>query len=237
MRTKRPTSVLVIAIFHFVFGGLGLLCGLPALVMQASGMGRVGAAPPAGATQQQIEMQEMQVRVQQRTEQEAPLQKTLAPINMVINLLLSLVLVVAGFGLVKMLPWGWWGSVVYAAASILMQIYLILFNLLYSMPIGGRILDEELKSRPTLQPLAGFLQLIIPLAIGLAVLGLIYPTIVLIVMSRPKVRAAFRGESADADNDDNFDGAATDRRGRREDEYDEEPRGGGEPDDRFGPAR
>jgi hypothetical protein len=236
MRTNRPTSVLVIAIFHFIFGGLGLLCGLPGFVMQASGVGRAGmAAPPAGATQQQKEMQEMQVRLQQRTEQEAPVQKTLGPVNIVINLVLSLVLVVAGFGLVKMLPWGWWGSVVYAAASILMQIYLILFNLFYSMPISGRILDEELKSRPTLQPLAGFLQLIIPLAIGFAVLGLIYPIIVLIVMSRPKVRAAFN--RATADGVDEFEDDPRDRGGRREDEYDDEPRGGDEPDDRFGPAR
>ena len=237
MRTKRPTSVLVIAIFHFIFGGLGLLCGLPSLVMQASGMGRAGAAPAAGATQQQVEMQEMQAQVQQRTEKEAPLQKTLGPINLVANLLLSLILVIAGFGLVKMQPWGWWGSLAYAGASILMQIYLILFNVFYSMPIAGRILDEELKSRPTLQPLAGFLQLIIPLAIGLAVLGLIYPTIVLIVLSRPKVRAAFRGHTADADGADDFDDDTRDRRGRREDEYDEEPRNGGAPDDRFGPAR
>ena len=28
MPPKRPTSVLVIAIFHFIFGGLGLCCGL-----------------------------------------------------------------------------------------------------------------------------------------------------------------------------------------------------------------
>ena len=28
MPTKRPTSVLVIAIFHFIFGGFGLIAGL-----------------------------------------------------------------------------------------------------------------------------------------------------------------------------------------------------------------
>jgi hypothetical protein len=236
MRTKRPTSVLVIAIFHFIFGGLGLLCGLPGFVMQASGMDRAASAG-AGQTQQQKELHEMQERVKQRTEQAAPLTAPFLLVNMVLNLLISLLLVVAGFGLVKMQPWGWWGSVVYSVARIVMQVYILLFNLLYSLPIGGRILEEELKSRPTLQPYAWIFQIITPIAIGVAALGLIYPIIVLIVMSRPKVRAAFNlaGTAGVADE---YEDDSRDRRGRREDEYDDEPRGGGgEPDDRFGPAR
>jgi hypothetical protein len=237
MRPKRPTSVLVIAIFHFIFGGLGLLCGLPGLVMQASGMGRPTGALPANATQQQKDLQEMQTQVQQRTEKEAPLQTPFVLGNIFLNLVISLLLVVAGFGLVKMQPWGWWGSVFYGVARIIMQIYMLLFYLLYSLPLTGRILEEELKSRPTLQPFAWLYQIITPITIVVTALGLIYPIIVLIVMSRPKVRAAFRGETMDADRTDDFDDP-TDRRGRREDEYDDEPRGhGGDPDDRFGPAR
>jgi hypothetical protein len=237
MRTKRPTSVFVIAIFHFIFGGLGLLCGLPGFAFQASGLGGAGTGPlPPGATQQQIELHEMQVRVKQRTEQAAPLTAPFLRVNMVLNLLISLLLVVAGFGLVKMQPWGLWGSVAYAVARMLMQIYILLFNLLYSLPIGERILGEEMRSRPTLQPFAWIFQIITPIAIGGAALGLIYPIIVLIVMSRPKVRAAFRGESIDADRNDDFDDDRTDSR-VREDEYDDESRGRGEPDDRFGPVR
>jgi hypothetical protein len=239
MRPNRPTSVLVIAIFHFIFGGLGLLCGLPGLVMQGSGIGNAGAGPlPASATQQQKELHEMQVRVKQRTEQAAPATAPFLQINVVLNLLISLLLVVAGFGLVKMQLWGWWGSVVYGVVRIIMQIYILLFNLLYSLPIGGRILEEELKSQPTLQPYAWIFQIVTPLAIGVAALGLIYPIIVLIVMSRPKVRAAFRGETADAGRTDDFDDDRMERRGGREDEYDDELRDqGGAPDDRFGPAR
>jgi hypothetical protein len=236
MRPNRPTSVLVIAIFHFIFGGLGLLCGLPGLAFQASGAGTAPLA--AGATQQQKELHEMQVRVKQRTEQAAPATAPFLQINVVLNLLISLLLVVAGFGLVKMQLWGWWASVVYGVIRIVMQVYILLFNLLYSLPIGERILEEEMKSRPTLQPYVWIFQIVTPVAIAVAALGLIYPIIVLIVMSRPKVRAAFRGETADADRTDDFDDDATDRRDGREDEYGEEPRGqGGAPDDRFGPAR
>jgi hypothetical protein len=237
MRTKRPTSVLVIAIFHFIFGGLGLLCGLPGLVMQASGFGNAAKAPlPAGASQQQIDLHDMQVRVQQRSEQAAPLQAQVLMVNLILNLLISLLLVVVGFGLVKMQWWGWLGSIVYGVARIVMQIYTLLFSLLYSLPRTGPILEEELRSRPSLQPMAFVYQIVTPLAIVAAVLGLIYPIIVLIVMSRPKVRAAFRGESIGADHTDDFDDDSTDRRGR-EDDYDDEPRGRGDPDDRFGPAR
>ena len=234
MRKKRPTSVLVIAIFHFIFGGFGLLCGLPGLVMQASGIGNPGKAPlPAGATQQQIDLHDMQVQVQKRSEQAAPLQAPFLMGNVILNLLISLLLVVAGIGLVKMQSWGWLGSVVYGVARIVMQIYILLFSLLYSLPRTGPILEQELRSRPSLQPFAFVYQIVTPLAIGVAALGLIYPIIVLIVMSQPKVRAAFRGEMADADRTDDFDDDATDRRGR-EDEYDDAPR---DPDDRFGPAR
>jgi hypothetical protein len=237
MRPKRPTSVLVIAIFHFIFGGFGLLCGLPSLAMQSAGIGGAGTPVAAGAPQQQKDLHDMAEQVKKRSEQAAPLTAPFMRVNVFLNLLLSLLLVVAGVGLVKLQPWGWWGSVVYGVAGIFMQIYIVLFNLLYSLPIAERILEEEMKSRPSLQPFAWTLQIVAPIAIGVAALGLIYPIIVLIFMSRPKVRAAFRGEIADADGADGFDDGRTDR-GREENEYDDEGRGnGGEPDDRFGPGR
>ncbi len=237
MKPQRPTSVLVIAIFHFIFGGLGLLCGLPGLVMQGAGIGNASTAPlPAGASQQQIDLHELQVRIQQRTQQAAPLQAPFLMGNIILNLLISLLLVVAGLGLVKMQMWGWRGSIAYGVARIVMQVYILLFSLLYSLPRTGPILEAELKSRPSLQPFAFVYQIVMPIAIGVALLGLIYPIIVLIVMSRPKVRRAFAGESLDADRADDFDDDPTDHR-RRDDDYDDEPRGRSEPDDRFGPAR
>jgi len=110
MQPQRPTSVLVIAIFHFIFGGFGLLCGLIGLGGMAVGAANGGAnpfgPPPGGGTAQQKELKDFQDRVQQREAQELPIQRTLAPVNMVISLLFSVLLIVSGVGLVKMKPFG-----------------------------------------------------------------------------------------------------------------------------------
>ena len=153
--------------------------------------------------------------------------------NIILNLLTSILLVVAGVGLVKLQPWGWYGSVVYGVARIIIQIYILIFNLLYSLPITGRILEEELRKRPTLQPLAFILQIVTPAAIAVAALGLIYPIIVLIFMSRPNVRAAFRGTETEAEPVEEFDDDRTERL-HRENEYDNDA--GGYDDDRFRPS-
>ena len=157
--------------------------------------------------------------------------------NVILNLLTSILLVVAGVGLVKLQPWGWYGSVVYGVVRIIIQIYILIFNLLYSLPITGRILEEELRSRPTLQPFAFIFQIVTPIAIASAVLGLIYPIIVLIFMSRPNVRAAFRDQPSEIEPVEDFDDEPTERL-RREDGYDDEARGyGDDADDRFRPSR
>ena len=236
MRPQRPTSVLVISIFHFLFGGLGLLCGLIGLGGLAMGAANGGAnpfgPPPGGGTAQQKELKDFQDRVQQRTQAELPIQRTLAPVNMVIGLLLSVLLIVSGVGLVQMKPFGWYGSVVYGVASLVLQIFMLLFNLLYAMPISQRILDEEIKGHPTLAPMAGIMQAVLPMTIGILVLGMIYPVIVLIIMARPNVRAAFRGELIGSEE---FGRPAEEGR-RRDDDEPLPPGYGGEPDDRIGPA-
>jgi hypothetical protein len=242
MRPKRPTSVTVIAVFHFIFGGLGFVCGMCGIVGQGVGMtGSQFGAPQGGAqTAQQKEIQDFQQRVKERTEEELPLQKTLAPVNIGLNLALSLLLLISGLGLVNMQKYGWWGSILYGILSILMQVYLLLFSALYSMPIGQRILNEELAKHPAMQGFSGIFQAVGPLAITLALLGLIYPIIVLIVMSLPRVRAAFRGEPAGAEDQGNrYDaGGREDDAGRPPPGYEQEPPPGygGEPDDRIGPA-
>ena len=65
-----------------------------------------------------------------------------------------------------------------------------------------------------------------------ALIGLIYPIIVLIIMLMPSVKAAFGGAPVGGEDD------AYDRGGPpREGDYDRPPPGyGGEPDDRFGSA-
>ena len=236
MQPQRPTSVLVIAIFHFIIGGFGLVCGLIGAATLAAGgaVGSFGAPPPGAGAPQQQEMQDFQEKLKHRSEQEIPLQSTLAPVNMVLSLLLSVLLLVSGFGLLHVKPFGWWGSVVYGVVGLAMALYSLAFNLVYTLPISQRIMDEELKAHPQVDALAGpAMRAVLPVtSICVPILIMIYPNIVLIIMARSNVRAAFRGEltgSGDA-------GSPRDE-GRRDDDYGQYPPGyGGEPDDRFGPG-
>jgi hypothetical protein len=242
MQPRRPTSLTVIAVFHFVLGGLGLLCGMTALAGQAAGgAGRNPfGPPPGGGNEQQKELEDFQKKVAQRAEQEAPLQKPVSFVVLTVNLLLSVLMIVAGVGLIQVRPYGWKGSVFYGVVSLATQVFVLLFSLIYTLPISQRILDEELRNHPALGPIAGFMRLVGPLTIGVALLGMIYPAIVLIVMSRPAVRAAFRGDrGAPDDYGDRFEpgGRAPDA-GEYPPGYGQEPPPGYgyEPDDRIGPA-
>ena len=189
---------------------------------------------------QQKEMEDFQKKLAQRSEQEAPLQRPVGIVILFVNLLLSVLMIVAGVGLLQVKRYGWLGSVLYGVVCLTMQILALFFNLLYTLPISQRILNEELNNHPTLAPMAGFLHAIFPLTIGFVLLGMIYPAIVLIVMSRPTVRAALRGEpSGPEDDGDRFGprGRAPDG-GQYPPGYGQEPPAGYgyEPDDRFGPS-
>ena len=241
MQPNRPTSLTVIAVFHFVLGGLGLLCGMMAVGGQAigGGGGNPFGQPPAGAWRSSRKCKTFRRRSPSAGQQEAPLQKPVGLVIMTVNLLLSILMIVAGVGLLQVKRYGWWGSVLYGAGSLLTQISALLFNLVYALPITQRILDQELQSHPTLAPLAGFMQMIGPITIGVVVLGMIYPTIVLIIMSRPKVRAAIDGKPAGADDyGDRFGpGGRIPDAGQYPPGYGQDPPGyGQEPDDRIGPA-
>ena len=142
--------MLIVAIFHFIFGGYGLLCGLIGIAgLAAGGANMFTAAPPGGGAASRRKFRSFRFG-SSGAEQEAPLQKVFAPVRVTLDLLLSVLLIVAGLGLVQMKPFGWWGSVVYGVLSILIQISFLLFTLLYSLPIGQRILEQELQNRPTL---------------------------------------------------------------------------------------
>ena len=74
MQPRRPTSLTVIAVFHFVLGGLGLLCGMTALAGQAAGgAGRNPfGPPPGGGNEQQKELEDFQKKVAQARRRGGP---------------------------------------------------------------------------------------------------------------------------------------------------------------------
>src|SRR5262245_15705505 len=101
MLPQRPTSVTVIAILHFVFGGLGLLLGLcGAGIVAAGGGSAFPFQPPAqGQQAKQLEYQkEMQAAM--AGSQGSQLGQLGADVA------ISVLMILAGIGLMKVRPWG-----------------------------------------------------------------------------------------------------------------------------------
>src|SRR5262249_10340736 len=130
--SKRPTAILVIAIFHFLFGGLGLFCGVCSGVMSASGAGKEFAKRFDPDVERQAEKAQANERIK---EARVPGYRFEKSFEVAMDWVLSLALVAAGFGLLYMKPWGHWLSTGYATARILMSIVLFFYNLEYLAPV------------------------------------------------------------------------------------------------------
>ena len=196
MQRTRPASVTVIAILNLVFGGLWLLCGLGSLGMQASGMqqmfANMGNVNPGNnpklAKQEEIrkEIMEFSQKAGARPSEYA------AHVQYVV---LAILLIVSGIGLLKTAPWGRALALVYAALSIVSNLALIVLILLTDIPAVHEFADKLATQGQEAQMIANVMKFFAYFAVVLPLLSLIYPAIVAILMLRPSVAAAFRGET------------------------------------------
>jgi hypothetical protein len=202
MSRKRPTAVLVIAIFHFLFATCGV-CGVGAT--QAGGMLKQLGGPAQGKAN--AKMEQFQKRLQEALDQ-SPGQQVLQQINLGVGLLMSAALIVAGIGLLQMRPWARWLSIAYAVVALLSVASSVLVYLALTKPA----LDTAWPDLERIDPnMTRLFQLIFGLSpvIG-PLLGGIYPVAVLIVMLLPSVGKAFRatprrGDEEDEDQEDYYD--------------------------------
>src|SRR2546428_12207469 len=133
MQPRRPTSVLVIAIFHFILGGLGLLLGVIGLAGSLMVYATLASAPPPppSATGPAAVTPAAQY---QYLDAHLPYWKEVDLTSAAVSLVLSALMVVAGVGLLKMKPWGRTLSLVYGVGSILYQIGVFIYALAYRLP-------------------------------------------------------------------------------------------------------
>jgi hypothetical protein len=129
---------------------------------------------------------------------------------------------------------------IYGAGSIVSQIGRFIYVFAFFLPVQMAFYDTILapaRGGPPPAVVAGMkIGLVVGVCIGLV--GFVYPIIVLILLSRPSIAAAFRGEGAAGDYGDYDDYEDRYRRpGRRRDADDYPPGYSPEPDDRFGPAQ
>lgn len=188
MTRYRPTAVLVLAILSLVGGGVGLMldvCGGVAAAGGSSFSSMAGSSPQAKA------QQDLQKHLEQRLDEAMPARRAITYASLAVSLLLDVLLLAGGLGLLSMQPWARTVSRVYAVLSILVKV-LTLANLAYTWPLVSEVLEQEAAKNPNLGPITSMMPAILGLTAVLPVLLMIYPVVVLIVLSRPSVAAAFR---------------------------------------------
>ncbi len=215
MNRERPVSVLVLAILHFVGGGLGLivvLCAGFGLVMQAN-MARMPGA-----------QQDLGSRLQQHLQQQVPAKQAADIGDVVLRLVLAFMLLAAGVGLLMMKPWGRYLSLVYAGLSILEKLVLLFVQFALVWPVADRFLQNEPQAQ---QP--GFMTGFKITLFGAAFIQtafIIYPIVVIILLCLPSVREAFSARPRRRDEDDEEDWDDRDWRSRRDEEDEDDRRPG-----------
>lgn len=194
MKSNRPTSVLTLAILHLVFGGLGLICTM------CAGLGSMGN--PFGGLGQQQGQQKMQAEMEKQMDEKLPAANAVQYGGMAIDAVLSFMLIAGGIGLLKMASWARTLSLVYAALSLLHKLFGAIYSIAFMIPLMTEIkplLIEEMRTDPQVTPqmaesLATLVGMTGYFSLAVVVVTMLYPTIVLIIMLRPSVAAAFRGE-------------------------------------------
>src|SRR5437870_11242289 len=137
MPRTRPPSITVIAILQLVFGGLMVVLYICGGLMQLAGgqamfssFSNTGNAKANNQMQIQKEFQEGVERIQAQM----PGGKMVEHAKLCVDILLTLMMIIGGIGLLKMLRWSHTLTILYAVLSILMKIAANVYALLYVLP-------------------------------------------------------------------------------------------------------
>jgi hypothetical protein len=189
-----PAAVTVIAVLQFVFGGLGLLGDVCSAGILITGGGNMFTGFAGPQTPQQRQLQDEM----QKAMESGPGHKVIQYGQFALDLLISFIMIIGGIGLLKLRPWGRQLSIIYGLLSIAVKIFGIVYALAFTMPAVNEFLRLHQPSNQEEQMVLAFMKTfsIFPPFIGL--LFMIYPIVVLVIMFRPAIAAAFRGEGREA---------------------------------------
>jgi hypothetical protein len=176
MPPQRPTSVTVIAVLQIVFGSLCLISVLAGTALQ----GQQGG-------QQDDKRVEAAKRQEEEIEKRLPSYKLITQVATGVTFALHLAMLLSGVGLLLMARWGRTTALLWAWAFIV----LTLASLALRAAVAFSALDEVQHAYPEE---VKFLRLFLILVLAFSMVFLIYPVIVLIVLARPHVKAAFAGQ-------------------------------------------
>jgi hypothetical protein len=203
MRHERPASVTALAVLHLVGGILGLLC-----VTCAGGFLLAGGEQwlaQMGADQD--EDARLDQEIEDAVDRKFPAGRAIDYGDLGASLVLGVLLIVAAVGLLNLRPWGRALSLVYAVASIVHKALFLVAGIV-GFAVRKEVLEEMQRRHPELgADLTG--QLVAHVFYtAVRVLFVIYPIVVLIVLTRPRVVKAFngadRGAYGDRDDDEGW---------------------------------
>jgi hypothetical protein len=191
MTRQRPASILVIAILQFVFGGLGLLCGLYTAAQLAVGnqLFTFGANTPQAQQQEQFQEQ-----LEKSMLEKDPYVKQVQYGTTGVELFLSLMMIASGIGLLKMQSWGRLLCLVYSVLSISLKVFTAVYTLLFTVPAIKEFAQSLAAKGPQEAMMAKFIQFSAYAGVAWPSVTVVYPLVVLVIMLLPPTRAAFRGE-------------------------------------------
>ena len=165
---QRPAAVTVFGVLNIVFAGLGIIGVLGSLVLFLPSVANAGNGNPV-------------IKIIH----DNPAYAAWLKISIVLGLAGCGVLLAAGIGLLKLLPWARTLSIVYAIYAMVMSII-------------GSVVNYFMLTQPMLAEAHGKSGAEAGAAIGGAIggmlggcFGLIYPVLLLIFMMRANVKAAF----------------------------------------------
>jgi hypothetical protein len=213
MPRKRPTAVLVIAIFHFIFAACGGIVNMLQVTGAAANLTKLGGG---GRDDKEAKLQQkIQEDIEREIEKNFPDYKLFQTAEGAFGLVLAGMLLVAGIGLLSMQPWARLLSLLYAVLAILNNIVGAIIAFALVVPAT----QEALRNMPEVsQQLRQTIEIASMSAVGVGLcVGMVYPIAVLIVMLMPTVTAAFRAPAIDYRDELRDEG--DDEQYRREDRW------------------
>jgi hypothetical protein len=200
---ERPAAVLVIAILQFVGGGLGLLQDVSGAVMQATGAGQSMAkafTPPAPPGGKPVEAFDADAFMKERI----PHYSIYLWSHFTLDTLLCLLMILSGIGLLQMKQWGRRLAFGYAAYSILLRLWTVLYTVLFINAVTVEMVTAQQEHTlaqmgPQQAAAAAQVMQLTSKVMGVAVyFGVIfqlallaYPMVVIFLLSRKSVSEAF----------------------------------------------
>jgi hypothetical protein len=200
MPPERPGAATAAAVLAIIYGSVFTLCGLCCVFGAISPTAGVGQNPfVAGNNPQQVELQNA---MQNEIERNVPAYQAFQLGSAVAILLTATMLLIGGIGVLSLYPWARALVIIFALVAIATLALIAFYYLAFFMPALTRAVElAPLPQAPAAGPAPPAAQVRQAMQLGVAIimvgvaivcaLFVIYLGIIIILLTRPHVRAAF----------------------------------------------